>query len=101
MNIAFSKDPDLIVADTAIKNAKWRKTTYIAYHEYVMEETNPTLLQALLPLIEERGYNAEFGSRTYRYWNHDGYRYWIVDDYKGIPSGNAAINRTHEDAERI
>tara|TARA_B100000809_G_C14802105_1_gene410649 strand:- start:348 stop:635 length:288 start_codon:yes stop_codon:yes gene_type:complete len=94
-------DDAITKAAAAISNASWRATTYIADHEYVMQEKMPDLYDVLEPVIRKYGYDAKFKGFTYRYWNHEGYRYWIVDTFNGVPSGNAAINRAHECAERL
>ena len=94
-------DETIAKADEAISRASWTKTDYIADHEYVMQEKMPDLYAALEPVIREHGYDAKFKGWTYRYWNHEGHRYWIVDTITGVPSGNAAINRTYENAERL
>ena len=92
-------DQAITKADEAISRASWRATDYIADHEYVMQEKMPDLYAALEPVIRKQGYDAKFKGWTYRYWNHGGYRYWLVDTIDDVPSSNAAINRTHEDAE--
>ena len=66
-----------------------------------MQFDNPNLYDTLEPVIKVYGYESKFQDLMYRYWDHADYRYCIVNTSDDIPSGNASINRTHKDAERL
>ena len=88
--------------ENLIDSIKWKRTNYVAYHEYVMEfwENGDVLYDAIKKMLDSNGYNAKFKGFTYRYWNNRGLRYWIFDNLDGTRSKRAAINRTYEDQAR-
>ena len=61
-----------------IENASWRKTDYIAPHEYVLVHDEPILALQIKLRIKNEGYTKEFKGRKYRYVDIDEYRYWSM-----------------------
>jgi len=60
----------------AITKGKWRKTNYVCYHEYVVQEKQPEIFRLIAEAIE----NAEFSDvwKEVRYNNLyvNGWKYW-------------------------
>lgn len=98
----WAKDVDLIGLETLIDSLKWKRTNYVAYHEYIMEfwPKGDVLYNGIKQMLDLHGYEKKFKGFPYRYWNNRGMRYWIFDNLDGTRSRKSAINRTHEDQER-
>ncbi len=54
----------------------WRKTEYIAPHEYISVMDYPDLVAKITKHIKEEGILREFRGVKYRYFYFGGYRYW-------------------------
>lgn len=69
-----------------IREARWRETTYISPHAYILAtDITYNALRALLEsLLQTAGYSQRFRSVVYRYIDLDGYQYWLM---------NGVINR--------
>jgi hypothetical protein len=60
--------------------APWRDTMHVQYHQYIMQDKDPWLLQEIASLIRQHGYSRRFGQWLYRYVHIDGYKYWTIQD---------------------
>lgn len=68
----------------AITKGKWRKTNYVCYHEYIVQEKQPEIFRLIAEAIE----NAEF----FDVWKEVRYNNLYVDGWKYWRMGNI-INR--------
>lgn len=70
--------------ENKIKEANWKKTNYVAPHEYVIREKYPELFNLLKEKIEKEGYDQEFCYLKYkkmvRYYDCGEYTYWTTGD---------------------
>jgi len=54
----------------------WRKTNYIAPHEYFIRTQNPELFAEIARRVKEKPTKREFFGKSYRYYIFTGWRYW-------------------------
>ncbi len=62
-----------------ILDAKWRGTSYVSPHEYVLSRDYPELYMALERYLLAHGYTGLFLDQEYTYANIGAYRYWILE----------------------
>lgn len=59
---------------------KFAKTMAKIPHEYTLRErsTNEAAFEGFVTFIRENGYDEKFFSKTFTYYNVDGYKYWTM-----------------------
>jgi len=63
-----------------IDAAYWKKTNYIAPHEYILQAKEPALHPALSELIDNHGYPFMFLGKEYTCYDIGNYRYWHMEE---------------------
>ena len=69
----------ILKLSSLIRNANWIKTDFIKPHEYVVEETDPELVEAIKKKLVQNGYYEKFMGEEYRYIDIGDYKYWYIE----------------------